>query len=316
MKTISFFSYKGGAGRSTLAYNLIPILASEHFHPTAEHPMIVVDTDVDSCGMSYLVKAEDKVTETNCIQHLLDNDFINKRYASIYDHPFLKNLIPVGNAFGCADDRAILLLPAMDNKNIHKGRSNYSEAAGEDFGAHMENILKACEEYFDVPAVIFDSAVGNTAMANISNEMADIIVCVMRPTIQFVNGTQRYLADVESGKKSIGTGKHIILVPNVIPNNEITIGRAQYPATAIDKICDTFISYPKFVNSKKNTYHMDLLSRNPAQCGIPMVASFLYVEGQLMQKRLNNEPFNENETEVFERYKKLAGIINDIDLDA
>ena len=28
MKIINFFSYKGGAGRSTLAYNIIPILAA------------------------------------------------------------------------------------------------------------------------------------------------------------------------------------------------------------------------------------------------------------------------------------------------
>ena len=58
MKTISFFSYKGGAGRSTLAYNVIPILAAEYIQPTAESPIIVVDTDVDSCGMSYLLKVE------------------------------------------------------------------------------------------------------------------------------------------------------------------------------------------------------------------------------------------------------------------
>ena len=80
MKTVSFFSYKGGAGRSTLAYNVIPLLAKNHLQPTAEEPMIVVDTDVDSCGMSYLLGAEDKVTEDNCVQYLLGNPFDRKRY--------------------------------------------------------------------------------------------------------------------------------------------------------------------------------------------------------------------------------------------
>ena len=47
MKIISYFSYKGGAGRSTLAYNTIPILASEYFRPTKESPMIVVDMDIE-----------------------------------------------------------------------------------------------------------------------------------------------------------------------------------------------------------------------------------------------------------------------------
>ena len=86
MKTISFFSYKGGAGRSTLAYNIIPILAAEHIQPTAESPIIVVDTDVDSCGMSYLVKAEKEVTETNCIQHLLGNPFDTRPVNNIKNH--------------------------------------------------------------------------------------------------------------------------------------------------------------------------------------------------------------------------------------
>ena len=54
-KTISYFSYKGGAGRSTLAYNTIPLLANNHFRPTKESPMIILDMDIDSCGMSYLL---------------------------------------------------------------------------------------------------------------------------------------------------------------------------------------------------------------------------------------------------------------------
>ena len=93
MKTISFFSYKGGAGRSTLAYNIIPILAAEHVQPTAESPIIVVDTDVDSCGMSYLVKAEKMVTDNNCIQTLLSSPVDTKRYPSIKEHPFLSLLM-------------------------------------------------------------------------------------------------------------------------------------------------------------------------------------------------------------------------------
>ena len=123
MKTISFFSYKGGAGRSTLAFNIIPILARDHFHPTAAHPMIIVDTDVDSCGMAYLVGAEKQITETNCIQHLLGNPFVTRRYPSIQEHPFISQLIPVGKAFGCEDDRAILLMPAMAREPISSSSS-------------------------------------------------------------------------------------------------------------------------------------------------------------------------------------------------
>ena len=307
MKTISFFSYKGGAGRSTLAYNIIPILARDHFRPTPDHPMIVVDTDVDSCGMSYLVGAEKKITDTNCIQHLLGNPFVTRRYPSIQDHPFISQLIPVGRAFGCEDDRSVLLLPAMDNKNISKdGKSNYSEAGGFSFMVSMKQFLDACDEYYDVPAVIFDSSVGNTALANVSNEVSNIIVCVMRPTTQFVNGTHRYLLDAETGRKPLAN-KDIILVPNVIPDKEIIIGNARYPDAAVDRILNVFVRSETFRNSSRNHYHMEMLDQR--EFGIPMVESFTYVESQLLQKK----NLHGNEELVLGRYKKLAQIIDEID---
>ena len=310
MKTISFFSYKGGAGRSTLAFNVIPLLAKEHFQPTAESPMIVVDTDVDSCGMSYLLNAEEQVTDTNCIQYLLGNPFSTRRYDSIAEHPFLSQLIPVGNAFGYKENEAILLLPAKDNRNISKdGKSNYAEAGGNSFMESLNGFLDVCDRYFDVPAVIFDSSVGNTALANISNEAANIIVCVMRPTLQFVNGTRRYLTGLENGEKLTGSGKEIVLVPNVIPQKETTIGNAVYPGAAIDKIVNTFVRSNTFKNSPDNNYHFDML--DPDEFGVPAVDSFMWLEGLLHIKK----ELNDNERTALQRYRKLASIIDEIDAE-
>ena len=73
IKVISYFSYKGGAGRSTLAYNTIPILAKYHLHPTKDHPIIIIDTDLDSCGMSYLLGVDADVKDDCCTQDLLKN---------------------------------------------------------------------------------------------------------------------------------------------------------------------------------------------------------------------------------------------------
>ena len=310
MKTISFFSYKGGAGRSTLAYNVIPILASEHIHPTAESPIIVVDTDVDSCGMSYLVKAEKKVTDTNCIQHLLGNPFDTKGSRSIKDHPFFSQLIPVGNAYGYEENDAILLLPAKDNKNIGKdAKNNYAESGGFSYMGSLKRFLEVCDERYDIPAVIFDSSVGNTALANISNEAATIIVCVMRPTTQFVNGTRRYLLGVENDEKMLSGDKHIILVPNVIPQDEVVINGLKYPDTAISKIRNDFSD--DFEDSSSNTYHFEMLDRD--EFGIPAVKRFMWIEDALFNKP--HSELNDNEKTALERYRKLAEIINDIDAE-
>ncbi len=308
MKTISFFSYKGGAGRSTLAYNIIPILAAEHIQPTAESPIIVVDTDVDSCGMSYLLKAEKKVTDTNCIQHLLGNPFDTTPTSSVATHPFLSQLIPVGNAYGYEDNDAILLLPAKDNKNIGKdAKNNYAESGGFSYMESLESFLEVCDEVYDIPAVIFDSSVGNTALANISNEAATIIVCVMRPTIQFVNGTRRYLLGVENDEKMFSKGKNIVVVPNVIPQNEVVINGLRYPDAAISKIRIDFST--DFEDSIMHDYHFDML--DPDEFGIPAVNRFMWLEDALYTKK----ELNENEQIALQRYRKLAALLDDIDAD-
>ncbi len=309
MKTISFFSYKGGAGRSTLAYNVIPILAAEHIRPTAESPIIVVDTDVDSCGMSYLVKAEKQITDTNCIQHLLGNPFNMKSEGSIKKHPFLSQLIPVGNAYGYPVNDAILFLPAKDLKNIGKdAKNNYSEAGQFPYMESLKRFLEVCDEKFDVPAVIFDSAVGNSALANISNEASTVIICVMRPTTQFVNGTRRYLLGVENSEKLLSSDKHIVLVPNVIPEDAISINGLRYPDAAISKICNDF---DDFEDGTNNTYHFDMLDRD--EFGIPAVKRFMWIEDALYIKPQSE--LNDNEKVALGRYRKLARIINDIDAD-
>lgn len=49
MKKIAYFSYKGGAGRSSLAYNTIPLLA-DALNATAENRLFLIDLDVDSAA--------------------------------------------------------------------------------------------------------------------------------------------------------------------------------------------------------------------------------------------------------------------------
>ena len=152
------------------------------------------------------------------------------------------------------------------------------------------------------------SAVGNSALANISNEASTIIICVMRPTTQFVNGTRRYLIGVENNEKLLSGDKHIVLVPNVIPQDEISINGLRYPDAAISKICNDF---DDFEDESNNTYHLDMLDRN--EFGIPAVKRFMWIEDALYIKPQSE--LNDNEKNALARYRKLAKIINDIDAD-
>lgn len=304
-KVISYFSYKGGAGRSTLAYNTIPILAAEHLHPTREHPIVILDMDIDSCGMSYLLEVENEIRDDCCVQKLLSEGCNSSaKPATIREHPDFKNLCAVGKKFGYPDNEAILFLPAKDVKNVDiNGNTNYSDA-NNPFKNALDSFIEVCK-YYQVPAVILDAAVGNNATANATNQVSNIIVCCMRPTTQFVNGTIRFLETLDSDVVTVSGRKKIVVVPNVVPQEKVIIDGHKYPDLAIDRIFNKF--RPLLADRDEFddiTYEIGMMDED--EFGIPAVKSFMWREGQLYTQ----EELNDNEALVLERYKKLAKLIS------
>jgi len=61
MKTgiVSFYSYKGGAGRTTTAVNTIPYIA-EKLGADKNNPVLVVDMDLESAGITYFYDLQDR----------------------------------------------------------------------------------------------------------------------------------------------------------------------------------------------------------------------------------------------------------------
>ena len=299
LKVISYFSYKGGAGRSTLAFNTIPILAREHLHPSKDHPIIIIDTDLDSCGMSYLLGVDAEVKEDCCTQDLLKNGLKSLDYPEyIWQHPNFKDLFAVGDRFGY-DKESILFMAAKDVKNVDD-QGNYNDT-NNPFTEKLNNFIDVCK-YYKVPAVILDAAVGNNATANATNQVSNIVVCCMRPTIQFVNGTVRFLKSLEQGGSFDGR-KKIIAVPNVIPQEEVVVDDKKYPDYAITRITTQFSSLKESANDDI-TYVLDMLDKD--SFGIPAVKSFMWREGQLATQT----EWDENEKLALDRYRKLASIIS------
>ncbi len=309
MKVISFFSYKGGAGRSTLAYNTIPILAEKHIHPTAKNPMIVIDTDIDSCGMTYLLDTPDNpvtVTDENCVQTLFSDGCDPRVTPTIKEHPFFGKLCPVGHSYGYEDNEAILLVPAKGGKLIFQNSSsNHTDNGKTPLIPRMKRFLDCCER-MNISAVFIDSAVGDNLTAVVSNEISNIIVCCMRPTRQFREGTVGYLQRVETNH--ISGGKHIVLVPNVIPMDEITIDGIRYPDEAVFRISSTF---EKISKDSAHTYHLEL-TKEPT-FGIPALDRFMWCEEVLLRVQKNGTLSPEEEL-VLSRYSQLAAIIDGIEI--
>lgn len=60
-KCFSFYSYKGGSGRTTTLLNVTKHLA-EFYEATPEKPILIVDADLESAGLTYFFECKDKFT--------------------------------------------------------------------------------------------------------------------------------------------------------------------------------------------------------------------------------------------------------------
>lgn len=295
-KYISCFSYKGGAGRSTLAINVVPFLA-EMLGATKKHPFVLVDMDIDSCGLTYLfnLDKERRITK-DCVQSwfhpkysqmpIVDED---DEIDDATEHDMFKRLFPVGDIFGFADKEAILCLPANPGETLGSD-SNYDAAQSSSVNAFK----LMCRDV--ACGVLFDSAVGNQLTANWSNRCANYIMCCMRPTKQFRDGTNRFFDDYDQRTHS----KKIIVIPNVVPTDRLEIEGNHYPSYAKNSILENFKDN---IERGNNTYYLDLLEGN--KFGVPKIDRFMWQEGVLkIAKNLT-----ELELTALERYRDIASII-------
>lgn len=294
MKIISCFSYKGGAGRSTLAMNVVPFLA-DALGASEEHPLILVDMDIDSCGMTFLYDLADSVDERYNVQHLFGDGVIPVENKPVNRHNLFTHMAPVGDRYN-RNAAEILCLPAMPSYSLG-GQSNNYDGDPDRF----QKFLEECQSV-GCCGVLLDSAVGDQLTALWSNQFASHIICCMRPTKQFREGTKRFF-DQFDGEVN---GKKIILVPNVVPTEEMTLYQdgkpLQYPYYAKEQIIEAFADN---VKREDNIYIMELVE---GDCfGVPKIDRFMWQESIL--DNLSKDELTKCELLALQRYKMIASII-------
>jgi hypothetical protein len=118
----------------------------------------------------------------------------------------------------------------------------------------------------------------------------------MRPTKQFRDGTNRFFDNYDE----IAQNKKIIVIPNVVPTDELSIDGNQYPYFAKTGIIESFKDNQARCN---NTYYLDLLEGE--KFGVPKIDRFMWQEGVLRLER----NLNSIERVALERYDEIAEII-------
>lgn len=296
MLTISYFSYKGGSGRTSLLFNSVPFIA-ELLGATPESPIVVLDMDTDSKGLSYLLEQECGGTSSINAAQVITNDVTYKSVSGDKSKLFSK-MISVGEAFGldsCNYD-SVRFVSATGSEKIF-GKANFDSQ-----NMDLTNFQVKCEK-FGCKALILDNPAGRQRLADLSLGISDTIITVMRITRQFRAGTIEFLKYANENYY----GKEFIVVPNVVPQDSGIFKVSDIVDSVRNSICD--------IDNGHNEYNLLFLEKG--ESGIHEVVRFKFEETNLYKrqkelKKYSNDQLEQDEESAITKYRKLAeAVINE-----
>lgn len=320
MEIIGFNSYKGGACRTTTCYNTIPYLC-EILGASEDRPLLVVDLDLDSMGLTKLfadgkICAEDRFDKTYSSNSLFDKDnIINIKFAddgfeNVKDDEYFKNWAKVGKTFDLDNGSVLFLGANAVAKTISDKVFEQLEKS-----SPMGDLIKYLYEMDDEcrPAgLIFDCAAGMQKSTQMAVSYVDTSVVCMRPTEQFRKGTLQYLRDNYRKMfehQNCRGHRNVILLPTSVPSINASRETETYKKV-VQLRSDAFDGIEWIINAvtsrnanlfKLNSNMVD--ADDETNMGIPEVERLKWKENVPLIKL---EDYTEDEKLALERYKKLA----------
>lgn len=301
-KIITFHSYKGGSGRTSTTINTLPCLV-ETLGADAKHPILMIDMDLDSAGMTYLLKLDEHFGSRDSYdakKFLIGSElrWSDEETDDILNHELISKFVPVGNAVG-VENGSVLFLGvndrlSYDNNQMSGGKENY-----------IKKLYSLCKNN-NLPAIIMDSASGDQFAAQLATQKATEIVCCMRPTFQFRKGTFNYLS--RSAEKNANT--LYILLPTVVPVKDVELEGESQKEAAIESIRWNIGKLKQMCEKEGKRLNINETFIDPDMFGINEVQRFKWHEGVLNEIKMHTE-LVADEVEAFKRYHKLAEVIKE-----
>ncbi len=292
MNTTTFFSYKGGAGRSSTALNTLPYLV-EALHASADRPILLIDTDLDSAGMTYLLDCDRYFQRNYDVKDMLlgDDNWTATCSGALSEHPLISKFVPVGNKLG-VEDGAVLFLGDDDTKPFDNAQMT----------GRGEEVLRKLNQFArrnGIKAIVFDSAAGDQYSAVLSTGASSHIVCCMRPTMQFRVGTFNYLRRLAGRGMGGNIDQNVVLLPTVVPMQDMAINGKMQCDQARKNILD-------YIQDTGLEVSCDFLTEE--SFGINEVQRFKWQEGVLYNIG-KTETLAEDEVTACSRYSKLGKLL-------
>lgn len=302
MEKISYFSYKGGSGRSSLAYNTIPLLAKK-LGAVPEHPLIVIDMDIDSAGLSFLFHEKvDAFKRENpgailytqkIFMGYIPDSRNNAMTKSIWDHLLFRSCVPIGDVYGM-EKRSILFIPASTEA---KEKLDIESDDTYDLRTEKLDTVMSIFESYRCCGTLFDCPTGRQQTARASLDMSDKIVLVTRITRQFREGTYAYLEWFDDLK----SGKTFYIVPNAVPKDKIKFEGVEFDYGLVKQELQSRINYLLRQNDADFS-----LFRN-GMFGVPEVIRFKFQE-DILALRSDRTP---DEEEAVRAYNVLVDALTE-----
>lgn len=293
-KIITFHSYKGGAGRSSTALNTLPYLVKE-LDANKNSPILLLDMDLDSAGMTYLLNKEKHFQDCNYdIKDFLvgEEKWSVEPTAKLEDHPLYKKFVPVGEELG-VENEAVVLLGVNDDTTLDNNQMTSTK------DEIFNKLSQFCRKN-NIKAVVIDSSTGDQFSAILSIKAAKLVVHCIRVTKQFRIGSFNYLKRL----KKLNTDKKIILLPTVVPTTDREIDNISQRKIVVEDILKR-IKVFELDNVINDFIDLD-------QLGINEVERFKWKEGVLYKIEKEMELIDD-EKEASKRYLKLAQLIKAVD---
>lgn len=289
MKNTAFFSYKGGAGRTSLLFNTLPFIAEE-LKANENEPIIVLDLDLDSKGLSYLIEKE---SDINTIQILRGDQAIGySRGGTPNKEAFFEKLLPIGASVGldASKDRAILFVTAHEKQGAKTLTENGNYDA-QKLSVNLQTLNRYCDA-FNCKAIIMDTPAGGQVEGQAAITISTKIITVMRITTQYRKGTAEFINRKTQDDKI--HGKEFIIVPNAVPDTKGT----DY---SIPNIMDNIkTSLSRTADNTDNKLNMAFVDTQ----GINEVNSFKFREECLRKRKYDT--LAPDEIKAYKSYELLA----------
>lgn len=292
MLTVSFHSHKGGSGATTTLVNTIPFLVNK-LQATKENPILIVDTDIDTSSLTYLLETDDNFHNAYDFKTLIEGVMPGKNNRdSINNHPFFNKCLKIGGLFDLNNDSVYFL-----------GLDDIKEFDTDDITRSADTViyeLKRLCKQLNFKALIFDLSAGDDFLSNLLTRMSKVIVTPLRVTKQSMIGTKKFLDRLDNIMIDLDTDeqfRRLIIVPNATPQKDLTLDGENQHTKSINLIKEELKGYKYEINC-------ELVSDEIF--GIGEIERFKWQEGILYNLK---DDLDEDEMLALTRYEKLADMI-------